>query len=1776
MANIYSGARVYAGEDYGFLFIVGTYKNTANLDPIAPAETITCDFSGSGEYLPVLYNPAEGKYYSAVEENNKLRLNSIGSEGTLNVYLSGDSYKLCLNKVGNATGYQERVPELNFEVRNLAYTPYFEYTFFENNSNAIFTLGAFHNTERVNKLKLDSHLIKLQSTNKNSFIFLNGQNEFTDGTNFDLNNFNNTILFRAGSETIQIPQLINQELIPFVGIFDNEYTQVNRSVAADIIDRDLKLTFSGLSLSEGKTYYIYTPQGFLLNSNNEAIPETIISFNINESNPGGGGNDPGGNDNPIEPGGDEPITDDTIEYVDPPQDYSYGNGINFDGLVKYYNNNTEITSETKVKRFNDTVLIKSSQVNRVVIFPVLRTRVSVNGGSPIFIKYHNDYKLITVTVTLTLYRESGTDIKIYNIEYDKASELPLNDEAKCIEMKIEFNLEDTHLERTIKFYKLSNILFNRLSNSNTISNNTFSVSEYSSVIDLISGTPVVNKWGCLLLTNKYDVIETKEVENEQTGETEIKGIAELVPITKIRMGNLSGIYNETFGTNQPKGYGLYGESVYLTGNFYLNNGKSLIDIDKDVTMAVGNIDRIQNTLNNLNSTLFDSIYNLTISQAVDYSNLTENINMTAAEAAAALAQAQEAQAQALEAATNALSAQFTGALAANSEALFKLGKDYALWAVGNAGISIINPNVQYDPDDGSIIDSTVGDGDEYIVLQGERVQISTNVVKNQRVKVICSNTDPTSFIYDNNNLYTPTGPNGLQFFVGWIPQGLLTTGTRKVVTPIEVYDDNGTLVTTNKPFRNVALVKHPQDYYNSNITLASDLSNCNFYSFSNSLQLSGTQIYTTYNGDTKLNNNSNSTYYVVQDITTAGMFVDGQFNADLINASLINVENLVAVESNYKNTSFNPAQPINTTTNYPTTNNSKPFAVISGTTGKITAQGVDLKEAVIGGTRVSGTNIIVGKNDVTGEHIRIVDNHGIQVTPDYFNNSSMNASVKDTKPAIYFRNGEEVISKISSDKDTTLEKFFKNSKTTNLVTNVSKTLFNNTSITYNRQLTVASGSIGGPSNKTIIGDDGYYYFKVDKSELSYSSSGDFYGVSMIGIVLYSQPVYRKTGSNTFTQISDNGHISTSQYSAYSEFYYRSNIECDSFLPTRTKLRVKTRSTTNNYVTPLPYCQLYNSDIQKVEYSTSSVTSSNIALSNSNITLSSDNNASYEISGSLKAKLHNSIKLKHLSVTKAENSAVITHSNNLSNGFVKYIDGQLCITLSIILRNVNDSNDYIILKTVKYFTKCTSKTTSANGIDVTTYYPEGVTTYDEASTAENDISNPNVDSIDCNVYEFISNSENNFNDNVIRFSKFIKGDNKTYSLRLLASVDFNQTGRIGDYKFNKQYSNNDNLGPNAYDLPDDPNIINQMAGISFDGHGSSSATSFGTPRDNGYEWHPLLCPKQYTVYPQIDVTNCTINKTLISEKTIIQGNGFLTGYSNQNQFTVSFVEDGDNIIFKKQELIKGVGSILSNNGFFNAFYVNNTLKQIPQPIPILYGSLYPSSRYETVRASKKYEYYSFSGYSLISGNQDNFGGNNDDVFLLNNIFQQIRSYTKSIHIAGRYDENPIIYGNVHYMKNYDLYLISEEGQCGKVVLLFGSQWDQLFVQYGTSLFINVIPKFRNYGSSSVETLVIDDSNNTVSPSIVTSYQKEPIIVDISQTLKDVSFQYQKITGINNNIYTFATQNPIECTSMYGYEFDCYSAWPIVYQSTLDDKYHGALDIVPGYFDIVINYIPNLSN
>lgn len=52
--------------------------------------------------------------------------------------------------------------------------------------------------------------------------------------------------------------------------------------------------------------------------------------------------------------------------------------------------------------------------------------------------------------------------------------------------------------------------------------------------------------------------------------------------TKVRLGNLDGIQDDMFPIDkQPYGYGLYGQNVFLTGEFYLSNGTAVADIAKD-------------------------------------------------------------------------------------------------------------------------------------------------------------------------------------------------------------------------------------------------------------------------------------------------------------------------------------------------------------------------------------------------------------------------------------------------------------------------------------------------------------------------------------------------------------------------------------------------------------------------------------------------------------------------------------------------------------------------------------------------------------------------------------------------------------------------------------------------------------------------------------------------------------------------------------------------------------------------------------------------------------------------------------------------------------------------------------------------------------------------------------------------------------------------------------------------------------------------------------------
>ena len=61
---------------------------------------------------------------------------------------------------------------------------------------------------------------------------------------------------------------------------------------------------------------------------------------------------------------------------------------------------------------------------------------------------------------------------------------------------------------------------------------------------------------------------------------------------RARLGKLDGIYDYRLGDHQPYGYGLYSDNVFLTGEFYLNNGKSIASFADDIALLSGQIEGI--------------------------------------------------------------------------------------------------------------------------------------------------------------------------------------------------------------------------------------------------------------------------------------------------------------------------------------------------------------------------------------------------------------------------------------------------------------------------------------------------------------------------------------------------------------------------------------------------------------------------------------------------------------------------------------------------------------------------------------------------------------------------------------------------------------------------------------------------------------------------------------------------------------------------------------------------------------------------------------------------------------------------------------------------------------------------------------------------------------------------------------------------------------------------------------------------------------------------------
>lgn len=78
--------------------------------------------------------------------------------------------------------------------------------------------------------------------------------------------------------------------------------------------------------------------------------------------------------------------------------------------------------------------------------------------------------------------------------------------------------------------------------------------------------------------------DTSFLIKKEVSETDSRYLSKYSNPVKVRLGNLEGIYNYLLGNKQPHGYGLYGENVYLTGEFYLNNGKSVVDFSEEQIM----------------------------------------------------------------------------------------------------------------------------------------------------------------------------------------------------------------------------------------------------------------------------------------------------------------------------------------------------------------------------------------------------------------------------------------------------------------------------------------------------------------------------------------------------------------------------------------------------------------------------------------------------------------------------------------------------------------------------------------------------------------------------------------------------------------------------------------------------------------------------------------------------------------------------------------------------------------------------------------------------------------------------------------------------------------------------------------------------------------------------------------------------------------------------------------------------------------------------------------
>lgn len=635
--------------------------------------------------------------------------------------------------------------------------------------------------------------------------------------------------------------------------------------------------------------------------------------------------------------------------------------------VSFYHNlikvqGTEV-SENIAFKVDDTIYINRSKLASISTWPILSITKYDEFGSPeskellmpsprdiinvsIRATYYNTDNVLVSTTNTVDYGYIAGDYNRYDVLRQLFREIGTS-YPNYLKLHYSFTYNQQVLEYDVELQIIPNVLFLLFKNNQNLQRNVR--------IDLYSGSLTDIEYGCLLLTGEFDSV----LSYEDAGT--IKYVAELVPTTKVRTGNLSGIYNYKFGDNQPNGFGLYGENVFLTGNFYLNNGKSLMDISDDVLLANGNIKEVEDGLKNLDTSVKATIEALTEKQENFEAGLDTSIK---------------------------------NYISTNKNAVLKIGLDYSIWALGSAGITMVNPNATYDFDpitgNYSVNPDTVGDGNEYISLQGSKIVINTychdwlvdaeDDTEKEFQEVIATTVNPELWEYDaDGSIYIPKR-NGVPvaFIRGYVEslQGITMASVSQTEETHEMlkYANFWPAEIKNSKVVDEALGGF-RAWGEPNDTTE-------VYAFTTFYMDTGgshrIKVKREYDGETTLVNLIDyadaSTVYFVPRLEQSGLFKDGKFNSKYIEA-----ENLVAVDIDddtyTKNRRFDPTHEI-TDTNYPVLLNdgtSQPakdanFVVVSGTTGKLTAKGADIRGSITIGDHETDGDTYVAISDNKGDH----------------------------------------------------------------------------------------------------------------------------------------------------------------------------------------------------------------------------------------------------------------------------------------------------------------------------------------------------------------------------------------------------------------------------------------------------------------------------------------------------------------------------------------------------------------------------------------------------------------------------------------------------------------------------------------------------------------------------------------------------------------------------------------------------------------------------------------